>query len=73
MRYHAKVYVSDVMDQVVVSGYVMDTDSHTNPDHETYEFSYQAPGVGLDDEHAWLLNSLYRALVSNQRPATEGR
>lgn len=68
MRYVAKIYVTDVMDQVVVSGYVFDADSQSNPDHETVEFTYQEAGVGLDDPMAWLLNSLYRCLVSQQSP-----
>lgn len=68
MRYVAKIHVIDVMDQVVVSGYVYDADPLTDPDHTPLEFSYQAPGVGLDEPLTWLLNSLYRCLVAEQRP-----
>ena len=68
MRYVAKIHVLDVMDQVVVSGYVVDADEWSDPDHETHEFSYQVPGTGISEPLPWLLNSLYRALVSEQRP-----
>src|SRR5690348_15280335 len=68
MRYVAKLYVTDVMDQVVVSGYVFDADQLSNPDHDTWEFTYQTPGLGLDEPAAWLLNALYRCLVSEESP-----
>lgn len=68
MRYIAKIHVLDVMDQVVVSGYVYDADPLTDPDHEVWEFSYQVPGIGLDDKAAWMLNALYRALVTRDVP-----
>ena len=64
MRFVAKIHVLDVMDRVVVSGYVYDADPLTDPDHEPLEFTYDAPGVGVDDKLAWLLNSLYRCLVA---------
>lgn len=77
MRYIAKIHILDVMDAVVVSGYVYDADPLTDPDHEVLEFSYQVPGIGLDDPQAWMLNALYRALVSRDTPlrarALEGR
>jgi len=66
MRYIAKVHVLDVMDSVVVSGYVYDADDLTDPDHEVTEFTYQVPGTGLSEPLPWLLNSLYRAFVSTQ-------
>jgi hypothetical protein len=72
MRYVAKVHVLDIMDQVVVSGYVLDTDAGSDPDHEPHEFSYTVRGVGVSDPHAWLLNSLYRALVSQETPPRKG-
>jgi len=68
MRYIAKVHVLDVMDQVVVSGYVFDADDISDPDHTVTEFTYQAPGTGVSEPLPWLLNSLYRALVSEQHP-----
>lgn len=73
MRYIAKVHVLDVMDQVVISGYVVDADPLTDPDHEAWEFSYQVPSLGLDEPAAWLLNALYRAIVSEQETARSGR
>lgn len=70
MRYIAKVHVLDVMDEVVVSGYVYDADPLTDPDHEPVEFTYSAPGVGLSEPLPWLLNSLYRALVQENDPSS---
>lgn len=72
MRYVAKIHVLDVLDQVVVSGYIYDADPITDPDHVLTEFTCSAPGLGLDDRHAWLLNSLYRCLVAVQTPAAMG-
>jgi hypothetical protein len=66
MRYIAKIHVLDVLDKVVVSGYVYDADPISAPDHEVIEFTYEAKGVGLDEPLPWLLNSLYRALVETQ-------
>jgi hypothetical protein len=68
MRYVAKIHVLDVMDKVVVSGYVYDADDLTDPDHVVTDFSYSVPGIGLADPAAWLLNALYRALVSRDVP-----
>lgn len=72
MRYVAKVHVLDVMDEVVVSGYVYDADPLTDPDHTPLEFSFTAQGVGLSDPYAWLLNSLYRCLVGQHNAPREG-
>lgn len=73
MRYIAKIHILDVMDQVVVSGYVYDADPLTDPDHEVTEFSYSVPSFGLDDPQAWMLNALYRALVSRDAPLKQRR
>lgn len=70
MRYVAKIHVLDVLDQVIVSGYVLDADDWSNPDHETTEFSFSVQGVGVSDPYAWLLNSLYRALVAEKSPGS---
>jgi len=67
VRYVAKIHVLDVMDQVVVSGYVYDDDDRSDPDHTIHEFTYQAPGTGVSEPLPWLLNSLYRCLVAEQR------
>jgi len=66
MRYIAKIHVLDVMDKVVVSGYVYDADPISDPDHEVLEFTYEAPGTGISEPLPWLLNSLYRSLVQAQ-------
>jgi len=68
MRYIAKIHVLDVMENVVVSGYVYDADPITDPDHNVLEFTYSAPGTGLSEPLPWLLNSLYRCLVKEQTP-----
>lgn len=68
MRYMAKIHVMDVMDEVVVSGYVYDADPMTDPEHESWDFTYSVKGIGLDDKAAWLLNALYRALVTRDIP-----
>lgn len=69
MRYVAKIHVLDVLDQVVVSGYVYDADGAVRDGEPPLEFTLQAPGVGLSEPLPWLLNSLYRCLVAEQRPA----
>jgi len=69
MRYTAKIHVLDILDEIVVSGYVYDADPLTSPDHEPTEFSFVIPGHGISDPYPWLLNAVYRALVSEQRPA----
>jgi hypothetical protein len=58
MRFVAKVHVLDVMDRVVVSGYVLDTDPMTDTDHEPLEFTYECLSYGLDDHLEWLLTAL---------------
>lgn len=70
MRYIAKVHVLDIMDNIVISGYVYDADPDESTDHDPAEFSYTVPSLGLSDPHAWLLNALYRAFVQTQtRPS----
>ncbi len=70
MRYVAKIHVMDVLDQVVVSGYVFDADPMTDPDHEPTEFVWQAPGRGLDDPISWLHWHVYEALQNAKTPHT---
>lgn len=72
MRYVAKVHVIEVMDQVVVSGYVYDADPLSDPDHTAFDFTYQAPAPNVVDPLPWLITSLYRALVAEQTPSREG-
>ena len=71
MRYIAKVYVTEVMDQTVVSGYVIDTDPLTDPDHEAFEFTYQCFTPTYGGPAEWLLASLYRCLVTKATPGAE--
>lgn len=74
MRYVAKIHVLDVMDRVVVSGYVVDCDPMTDPDHEALEFSYDTLSYGRDDPIEWLTSALYGALVQMQNgPSRAGR
>ena len=68
MRYVAKIHVLDVMDEIVISGYVVDADTHSNPDHESWEFSYQVTSFGLDDPAEWLLTALGRMLLDSRDP-----
>ena len=72
MRYIAKIHVLDVMDSVVVSGYYYDSDEYSDPDREVCEFTYQVQGLGITGGHEWLLNTLYRALLSEQTPPRVG-
>lgn len=69
MRYVAKVHVLDVLDQIVVSGYVYDADGPVRDGEPPLEFTYQVPGIGADEPLAWLLNGLYRALIDSAAPA----
>jgi len=71
MRYIAKVWVMDILDQVVVSGYVFDADDITDPDHTPHEFTYTTQGKGLDDPVGWLQWHLYEAL-QNERTGPRG-
>jgi len=69
MRYVAKIHVLDVMDDVVVSGYVYDADGPVRDGEPPFEFSCVTPGRGLDDPVAWLLIHLYHALHHELAPA----
>lgn len=63
MRYVAKIHVLDVLDTVVVSGYIHEHDSLNGWAPEVYEFSYATPGVGLSDPYEWLDKALEQALA----------
>jgi hypothetical protein len=71
MRYFAKLHVCDVMDTVVVSGYVHEYSDFKGEPPEVYEFSYSTPGLGLTEPHTWLLNALYQALVAQEHSPSE--
>lgn len=68
MRYSAKVYVMDVMEEIVVSGYVFDTDDQDPNDHNPWLFSVSVPGRGESDPREWLIGALYQALVKQLGP-----
>jgi hypothetical protein len=73
MRYVAKIHVMDVLEDVVVSGYVFDADPMTSPDHEPTEFAFTSRGKGLDDPVSWLVWHVYEALqAQNSPPARRG-
>ena len=63
MRYVAKIHVLDVLDTVVVSGYVHEHDSLNGWAPEVYEFSYATPGVGLSDPYEWLTEALKQGVA----------
>jgi len=69
MRYVAKIHVLDVMEEIVVSGYVFDADPLTDPDHDVTEFAYTVPGRGVSEPMEWLFTSLYHALAFEKRKA----
>jgi hypothetical protein len=62
MRYVAKLHVVDVMENVVVSGYIHEHDGMGEWSPELYEFSYAVPGVGLTDPYEWLDKALQDAV-----------
>lgn len=66
MRYVAKIHVLDVMDQLIVSGYVRDCEVLDLPEREPLEFTQQYRGRGESDPGLWLaqpLHGLWRSLV----------
>jgi hypothetical protein len=62
MRYVAKIYVMDVMDQLVVSGYVHAADDFQQEPPDMCEFTWQVPGKGVTEPVAWLRDALARAV-----------
>jgi len=73
MRYVAKVHVLDVLDEIVISGYVIDSDPLSNPDGHSWEFAYQVASFGLDDPAEWLLTALGRMLLDSRHPSQAKR
>jgi hypothetical protein len=63
MRYVAKIHVLDVLEDIVLSGYIYDSDPMSDPDHQPYEFTWQIPGVGANDGLLWLLDALRRGAL----------
>lgn len=72
MRYVAKVHVLDVLDQIVVSGYVYDADEMSSGDQAPTEFAFQHPGLGIDDPVRWLAKYLELAAREMARPSPRG-
>jgi len=68
MRYVAKIHVLDVLDQVVVSGYVYDADGPVTEGEAPTEFTLSTPGLGLDHPMDWLFMALYRAFMTQTTP-----
>lgn len=69
MRYVAKIHVLDVMDQLVVSGYVRDCEVLDLPEREPLEFTQTYRGRGESDPALWLaqpLHGLWRSLVDGR-------
>jgi hypothetical protein len=54
--------VLDVLDQIVVSGYVYEADVDGPAGEAPFEFTYQVPGKGSDDPVEWLRDAVHRAL-----------
>jgi hypothetical protein len=63
MRYVCKIHVLDVMDHIVVSGYVHGYDGLSAEPPTQDEFSYSVPGVGLSDAYEWLTKALYDTVL----------
>lgn len=63
MRYVAKLHVLDVLDTVVVSGYVHAHDSLDGWSPDVWEFSYVTPSYGENDPLDWLSRALHSMLA----------
>lgn len=80
MRYVAKMHVLDILDTVVVSGYVHAHDSLDGWSPDVWEFSYVTPGYGENDPLDWLSRALYSMLAQMRqedlqatwRPSADG-
>jgi len=69
MRYVAKIHVLDVMDKIVVSGYVYDAGNDPSADHETTDFAYECLSYGHSEPLEWLTGALYAALIDMNKAA----
>lgn len=80
MRYVAKIHVLDILDTVVVSGYVHEHDSMNGWSPDVWEFSYVTPSYGLNDPLDWLVQALRSAIAqarqedleASWRPSADG-
>jgi hypothetical protein len=69
MRYISRLWVMDVMDTLVISGYVADADPHEGSREAEWRFTESVAGVGEQDPARWLL----RALADAQDPLRSSR
>lgn len=65
MRYVAKIHVLDILDTVVVSGYVHEYPDLQGEPVEQHDFSESVPSRGVDDWKAWLAVALYQTLMTD--------
>jgi hypothetical protein len=72
MRYIGKVYVMDVLDHVVVSGYVIAAELDNEEPEETYEFSETYAGRGDNVAEEWLAHALHQHLLNRNHPPRGG-
>jgi hypothetical protein len=72
MRYVAKIHVLDVMESIVVSGYVHAYEDYDGQGPEVHEFAYEVPGRGLSDPYVWLRVALHEAFQTPLSPAKRG-
>lgn len=63
MRYVGKLHVLDILDTVVVSGYVHEHDSLNGWSPDVWEFSYVTPSYGENDPLDWLSRALFSMLA----------
>jgi hypothetical protein len=73
MRYVCKIHVLDIMDNIVISGYVHGYDGLSAEPPTSDEFSYSVPGVGLSDPYEWLTKALYDAVLQMTQDGRQGR
>lgn len=73
MRYTSKLYVMDVLDQIVVSGYVHNASRDLREAPVTFDFTWQTRGAGIGDPEAWLRRALLECARAEQRPPAPKR
>jgi hypothetical protein len=73
MRFIGKVYVMDVLDAIVVSGYVIEAELDGEEPGETYEFSQTYAGRGDNVAQEWLAYALHQHLLNGRTPPPGGQ
>lgn len=68
-RMVAKLHVLDVLDQVVVSGYVYDAQGPVSDGEAPIEVAVTLPSRGVDEPLTWLLVALSSAIAEMTKPA----